>query len=170
MKYPSVYIFFLALSFSGCLDSETGGDDKIQSTDSAFDRKQRVKELELQIETLKWENSRLSLKIKTVDGSRLVMDKRTGLWHYDVERLPFSGRALENYPNGTPRGEAGFYKGQKDGMERFWWPNGKLQKEGQWFDGRANGVFKEWDEQGVLREVIRFKNGELSEIILEKKQ
>ena len=36
---------FLALSFSGCLDSETGGDDKIQSTDSAFDRKQRVKEL-----------------------------------------------------------------------------------------------------------------------------
>jgi antitoxin component YwqK of YwqJK toxin-antitoxin module len=53
-------------------------------------------------------------------------------------------------------------------MERFWWPNGKLKEEGHWFDGRANGVFKEWSSLGELEKVIRFKNGEIVEVILEK--
>ena len=156
--------------WSGCLDSDTSKEDEFKNNtgDSAFDRKKKLKELELTVETLKWENSRLSLKLKTVDGSSLVMDKVTGLWHYDVERIPFSGRASEVFPDGSPRGEADFFKGKKDGMERFWWPNGKLMEDGQWFDGRAHGVFRKWNEKGNLIEVIRYKNGELTEVILEK--
>ena len=41
-------------------------------------------------------------------------------------------------------------------------------EDGQWFDGRAHGVFRKWNEQGNLVEVIRYKNGELTEVILEK--
>ena len=168
-----LFIFFSIFTicfFSGCLDfgNDEESDSAPSTGESAFDRNQRLKELELQIESLKWENTRLSLKLKTVDGSALVMDKRTGLWHYDVERVPFSGRASEVFPDGSPRGEADFYKGRKDGMERFWWPNGKLKEEGHWFDGRANGVFKEWSNLGELEKVIRFKNGEIIEVILEK--
>jgi antitoxin component YwqK of YwqJK toxin-antitoxin module len=156
--------------WSGCFDPDSSKEDELKNNtgDSAFDRKKKLKELELTVETLKWENSRLSLKLKTVDGSSLVMDKVTGLWHYDVERIPFSGRASEVFPDGSPRGEADFFKGKKDGMERFWWPNGKLKENGQWFDGRAHGVFQKWNEKGNLIEVIRYKNGELTEVILEK--
>ena len=170
MRLIILLSIFTTVVFSGCLD--LGNEEESESIESpggsAFDRKQKLKELELQIESLKWENSRLSLKLKTVDGSGLVMDKRTGLWHYDVERIPFSGRASEVFPDGSPRGEADFYNGKKDGMERFWWPNGKLKEEGQWFDGRANGVFKEWNNLGELEKVIRFKNGDIIEVILEK--
>ena len=170
MKNFIIYPIFVICVLSGCFDSnnDVEEDSKANAGKSAFDRKQKLKELELQIETLRWENSRLSLKLKTVNGSGLVMDKRTGLWHYDVERVPFSGRASEVFPNGSPRGEADFHNGLKDGMERFWWPNGNMKEEGQWFNGRANGIFKKWNLQGQLEQVIRFRNGEIIEVILEK--
>jgi len=96
------------------------------------------------------------------------LDKRTGLWHHDVDRNPFTGRAIEVFPNDSPRGEADFHNGLKDGMERFWWPNGKLKEEGQWFAGKANGVFREWKENGETLKVVRYKNGQLVDIIYEK--
>ena len=170
MKFLLIFPIITAYFFTGCLDSKNSEEKtlNVSSGESAFARKQKLKELELKIDALKWENSRLSLKLKTVDGSGLVMDKITGLWHYDVERNPFTGRATEVFQNGSPHGEADFFKGKKDGMERFWWPNGKLKKEGQWFDGRENGVFKEWNNMGEPVKVIRFKNGEIIEVILDK--
>ena len=150
----------------GCLD--LGEEKEVPVVEeSALDRNQKIKELELKIETLQWENSRLSLKLKSVNGSSLVRDKITGLWHFDVEREPFSGRASEAFPDGSPRAEADFHMGKKDGMETFWWPNGKLKEQGQWFDGLENGVFQEWDEQGKPLKVVRYKNGQLIEVILE---
>lgn len=159
------WVFLLA----SCLDSDSQEDieQSQQSGESSINRIQKLKDQELLIDSLTWENSRLSLKLIRVDGGGLVMDKKTGLWHYDVERVPFTGRASEVFPDSSPRGEADFLNGRKDGMERFWWPNGKLKEQGQWFDGRANGLFRSWNEQGKLIKVIRYKNGELIEIILE---
>lgn len=157
---------WITIFLFGCLDF---GEEKEVPVveESALDRNQKIKELELKIETLQWENSRLSLKLKSVNGSSLVRDKITGLWHFDVEREPFSGRASEAFPDGSPRAEADFHMGKKDGMETFWWPNGKLKEQGQWFDGLENGVFREWDEQGKPLKVVRYKNGQLIEVILE---
>lgn len=153
---------FLFLGFTGCSDDEASSGSGEQ-TEGALDRSKRIRELETSLERLKWENSRLSLKIKTVNGASLVMDKKTGLWHHDVAREPFTGRVAEKYPNYSPRAEAGFLQGKKDGMERFWHPNGKLKSEGQWFDGQQNGVFREWDERGVLGKAVRYKNGQIIE-------
>ena len=114
---------------------------------------------------MKWENVRLSLKVRTVDGSALVRDKRTNLWHYDVEFEPFTGRAVEEFEPGKPRAEAHFLKGKKDGMERFWYENGILKEEGQWFNNQANGMMREWDEKGRLTKAVRYKNGELIEVL-----
>ena len=91
------------------------------------------------------------------------MDKKTGLWHHDVAREPFTGRVSEEYPDRSPRAEGGFLRGKKDGMERFWYPNGKLKSEGQWFDGKENGVFREWNEAGQLVRAVRYKNGQVIE-------
>ena len=118
------------------------------------------------MESLRWENIRLALKIETIDGASLVMDRVTGLWHNDVSREPFTGMILEKYPDQSPRAEAGFLKGKKDGMERFWYPERILKSEGQWFDGKENGIFREWDEQGKLIRVVRYKNGQLIENLM----
>ena len=165
-------VFFTSIScfcFFGCseFDSKEANDTDFEGGESTINRIQKLKDQEMVIDALKWENTRLSLKLKQVNGESLVKDKKTGLWHYDVERQPFTGRALEVFPDNSPRGEADFLKGKKDGMERFWWPNGELKEQGQWFDGRAHGVFKSWDQKGNLKKMSRYKNGELIEIILE---
>ena len=153
---------FLVLGFVGCSDDEASNGSGEQ-TEGALDRSKRIRELENALDKLKWENSRLSLKVKTVNGGSLVMDKKTGLWHHDVAREPFTGRVAEEYPDRSPRAEAGFLNGKKDGMERFWYPKGKLKSEGQWFDGKQNGVFREWNEGRKLIRATRYKNGQVIE-------
>ena len=162
MKWPRWILVCGCLVLAGCSDDEASSGSGEQ-TEGALDRSKRIRELETSLERLKWENSRLSLKIKTVNGASLVMDKKTGLWHHDVAREPFTGRVSEEYPDRSPRAEGGFLRGKKDGMERFWYPNGKLKSEGQWFDGKQNGVFREWNEAGQLVRAARYKNGQVIE-------
>ena len=84
-----VFVFLVVQN----LDSIETNDSDIEGGKSTINRIQKLKEQEMVIDTLKWENTRLSLKIKQVNGESLVKDKQTGLWHYDVERQPFTGRA-----------------------------------------------------------------------------
>ena len=71
MKLNFIWLTATLLFLVGCLDTETTSEEvsEEQLGDSAFGRKQQLKELKLKIETLQWENSRLSLKLKTVNGS-----------------------------------------------------------------------------------------------------
>lgn len=148
----------------GCEDEEPMLDVGVAG-ESALDRREKIRELEADLEVAQWENSRLRLKIRRVNGASLVRDKKTGLWHYDVERTPFTGRAVEMYEDGSPQAEAHFLEGQKDGMERFWYPNGQLKEEGQWFNNRANGLMRTWSEEGKLFKAVRYKNGDLIEVL-----
>jgi antitoxin component YwqK of YwqJK toxin-antitoxin module len=50
-------------------------------------------------------------------------------------------------------------------MERFWYRNGQLKEEGQWFNNRANGLMRSWDEKGKLSKAVRYKNGDLIEVL-----
>ena len=102
-----------------------------------------------------------------MNGRRLVRDKKTNLWHYDVERTPYTGKAVEFQDDGNPLVEAYFLKGKRDGLERFWFENGKLKTEGQWFNGKKNGIFRKWSEQGKLVLMQRFKADVLEETLLD---
>ena len=135
---------------------------------SDFERNERIENLGKELDILKWENSRLALKLKAVDGADLVRHRVTGLWHHDVSREPFTGRAFETHPDGSPKGEASFLKGRQDGISRLWHEGGKRKRESQWFDGRLHGLFREWNESGRLIEEKRFKNGELVEVIVQR--
>jgi len=163
-KLLSLVLCFVVSMFMGCEENDaiTNGGD---SGESALSRREKIKELEADLEVAKWENVRLNLKVRRVNGAALVRDKTTSLWHYDVERTPFTGRAVEEYEDGTPRAEAHFLEGQKDGMERFWYRNGQLKEEGQWFNNRANGLMRSWDEKGKLSKAVRYKNGDLIEVL-----
>ena len=159
-----ITIFSLVFLTVSCFDDEEEESTE-KSGGNALDRREKIRQLELDVETLKWENSRLFLKVRSVNGSSLVKDKRSGLWHFDVERTPYTGKATENFSDGSPRAEASFLKGKKDGVERFWYSNGKLKEESQWFDGLANGIIRTWSEDGRLIRAVRYKKGELIEII-----
>lgn len=162
MNLPRWILACGCLLLAGCSDDEAPSGSEKQAG-GALDRSKRIRELETSLDRLKWENSRLSLKIETVNGQSLAMDKKTGLWHNDVARQPFTGRVAEEYPDRSPRAEAGFLNGKKDGMERFWYPNGQLKSEGQWFEGKQNGVFRQWSEEGKVIRVVRYKNGQVIE-------
>jgi len=155
---------FCTLLICGCEEDQPSPVSE-QRGESALSRRERIRELETDVQVLKWENVRLSLKVRTVDGSSLVRDKTSNLWHYDVEFEPFTGRAVEQYEDGKPRAEAHFLNGKKDGMERFWYPSGILKEEGQWFDNQANGMMRAWDKAGELTKAVRYKNGELIEVL-----
>ena len=62
-------------------------------------------------------------------------------------------------------GGGSLLEGQKDGMERFWYSNGRLKEEGQWFNNRPNGLMRAWDEEGKLTKAVRYKNGDLIEVL-----
>lgn len=161
----TVPIFVISIFLSLGCEEEKVVIPRNQSGESALTRREKIRELEADLDVAKWENVRLSLKMRKVDGSSLVRDTQTGLWHFDVERTPFTGLAVESFKDGNPRAEAQFLDGQKDGMERFWYPNGKLKEEGQWFDNQANGLMRSWDEEGKLLKAVRYKNGQLIEIL-----
>ncbi len=159
-------LFSLLLSLFGCTDSAEPKKNHDQD-ENALGRREKIKLLESELESLRWENSRLALKIRTEDGKRLVRDKKTGLWHFDVERVPYTGMVVEKFSDGSPRAEASFLKGRKDGMERFWHANGSLKEESHWFDGQADGIMRIWTEKGALEKILRYKRGQLIEVIKE---
>ena len=166
MRRLPVILFLSFLLQVGCSDPvETVEGTK--NDQGAISRKERIRVLESQLESLKWENARLTMKIRTVNGATLVKDKKTGLWHHDVERVPYTGMVVEKYADGSPRAEASFLKGRKDGMERFWFSNGQIKEESHWFDGLANGLMTHWTETGEIKRVLRYKKGDLIEVLKE---
>jgi hypothetical protein len=159
-KCSSLFIV-LFLTF-GCSDSVNTEESKKES------REVQLNSLESKVDSLEWELSRLILKIRTVNGGNLVRDKTTNLWHHDVERVPFTGKAIEYQDGRIPLAEAYFMKGQRDGTERFWFSNGKMKTEGHWYEGKRNGFFKEWNEDGTLISVEKYEENNLVESILDK--
>lgn len=157
-------LFILCSFFCSCLEEEAEGS-KNSSKEEETANNNKILELEKEITLLKWENSRLSLKLRSVDGAALVRDVQTNLWHFDVERTPYTGNATENFKNGKPRAEASFLKGKRDGVARYWHENGILKLEEQWFDGKEDGLFREWDDEGQLLKALRYKRGELIEVL-----
>jgi len=160
----SSLVIFSSLFQTSCLEEEAEGS-KNSSKEEETANNNKILELEKEITLLKWENSRLSLKLRSVDGAALVRDVQTNLWHFDVERTPYTGNATENFKNGRPRAEASFLRGKRDGVARYWHENGILKLEEQWFDGKEDGLFREWGEEGQLLKALRYKRGELIEVL-----
>ena len=76
-----LFCFFLC----SCLENESS-DSGQNAKEAENEMKNKILALEQELEVLRWENSRLSLKLRSVDGASLVRDIQTNLWHFDVER------------------------------------------------------------------------------------
>jgi len=152
---------------AGCGEEEESGGG---GTPGALEQGERITELEHEVEVLRWERSRLALKVRTVDGGEMTRDKLTGLWHHDVHREPFTGRAVQKFPDGTLEADASFMNGREDGTQRYWYPNGKVREEAQWLEGQRHGIHRLWSPQGKLVLMERHKRGRLAETLLDNRK
>ncbi|WP_158502004.1 toxin-antitoxin system YwqK family antitoxin [Vitiosangium sp. GDMCC 1.1324] len=79
---------------------------------------------------------------------------------------PFTGIAVEFFPDGTLQSEVPHVNGIRHGLVRAWHPSGQLRKESNLWYGGLHGYRREWDEQGhLVAEVL----GELGIAIAEKR-
>ena len=146
------------LALVGC--SSEGGDGQ-GDQESSVVQSEEVTKLTRSNESLAWELERLRLKVITVDSADMVRyPPKTGLWHYDVEVKPFTGRAVNKFENGKPKHDASFYEGKLDGVEKYWHPNGQVWKEKMWLEGEYHGFVTEWDANGNIMSRKRFHRGE----------
>jgi MORN repeat variant len=63
---------------------------------------------------------------------------------------PFTGVAVEFFPDGTLWSEVPHLKGVRHGVTRQWYPSGKLRDEISYWEGGLHGYHRVWDEQGRL--------------------
>jgi hypothetical protein len=63
---------------------------------------------------------------------------------------PFTGVAVEFFPDGALCSEVPHLDGVRHGWVRAWYPSGQLRKEANLWQGGLHGYKREWDEQGGL--------------------
>ncbi|MEM7369005.1 MAG: membrane-binding protein [Bacteroidota bacterium] len=88
--------------------------------------------------------SLLTYSIPAVDIplDSLSLHKWEGVWK--VNGQPYSGYALQLYPNGLLRTKTGFFNGKKQGPSRAYFPDGKLQHITPYHENLVHGEVKNW--------------------------
>ncbi len=90
-----------------------------------------------------------------------VGDEQLMLW----KGQPFTGVAVEYFPDGKLCSEVPHVDGVEYGLMRAWHPSGQLRKEASLWEGGLHGYRRIWNEQGrLLSETL----GELGIAIAEK--
>ena len=79
---------------------------------------------------------------------------------------PFTGVAVEFFPDGTLQSEVYHVNGLAHGPSRGWYPSGRLRDEMTLWYGALHGYKREWDEQGRL---VSESLGELGIGVAEKR-
>ncbi|PTL76556.1 toxin-antitoxin system YwqK family antitoxin [Vitiosangium sp. GDMCC 1.1324] len=91
-----------------------------------------------------------------------IGDEQLMVW----EGKPFTGIAVEFFPDGKLQSEVPHLDGVEHGLKRAWYPSGQLGKEANLWYGSLHGYLRKWDEQGRL---IHEMLGELGVGIAEKR-
>ena len=66
------------------------------------------------------------------------------------KQRPFTGIAVDFFPNGAPWSEVPHLDGLRHGLAREWYPSGQLKDEINYWQGGLHGYHREWNEQGRL--------------------
>ena len=73
-----------------------------------------------------------------------------GLFLDPATQKPFTGVALEHYPNGQLSKEFHIKNGKFHGVAREWYKSGQPSSVTEFTDGEHNGKNTEWNENGSL--------------------
>ncbi len=94
---------------------------------------------------------------KTVDGEMLV--KWNGIYFYDLQTQPFSGRAVSRFPSGEIRYEAHLKAGKPHGAVAIYFQSGKKQFEGYYEKGLRHGIETNWHLNGNKHFQVNYRSG-----------
>jgi len=70
---------------------------------------------------------------------------------YLLGETPFSGFAIETFPEGNLATQMSLMRGRQDGVTRRWHPNGQLESEKSFREGKPHGRHREWQVDGTLK-------------------
>ena len=63
---------------------------------------------------------------------------------------PYTGKAYENYENGSKMLEMELKEGKLNGVKNSYYEDGKKQYEETYAEGKKNGKSTDWNDKGVL--------------------
>jgi len=87
-----------------------------------------------------------SINIKELDA----LQDKIGAWYYTLNNIPYTGCAIQYYPNGIMAAESNFVNGYQEGIQRIWFQNGQLMAETNYSNNIPHGKCIEWYEDGTL--------------------
>jgi antitoxin component YwqK of YwqJK toxin-antitoxin module len=70
---------------------------------------------------------------------------------YLLGNTPFSGFAIETFPDGSLQTQVALMHGLQDGVTRRWHPNGQLESEQEFRNGKPHGWHRKWEPDGTLQ-------------------
>lgn len=77
-----------------------------------------------------------------VEYAQLKLNRQKGIWA--LAETPFSGYALQFYPDGTLKSKTGFLRGKKQGLSLEYYPDGHLRQQAQFHQNKLHGYVKNW--------------------------
>ena len=92
-----------------------------------------------------------------VPKDNLKLNTSEGNWYY--KNIPFTGKAIVNYPNNKIQEEILYFKGKKNGVSSKYFINGTIQKKSFYKNNQLDGIVKTWWENGNLASESIYKNG-----------
>ena len=86
---------------------------------------------------------------------------------FTKDGIPFSGRAVQHYPDGTLKSRWNFVDGLLDGLVEEWYENAQRSTYKIYKKGMRHGITRYWDENGTPTKQVLYKNDEEIEEIPE---
>jgi len=93
----------------------------------------------------------------TVLKENLKLNPSEGNWYY--KGVPFTGKAIVNYPNNKIQEEVLYFEGKKNGVSTKYFIYGKIEKKSFYKNNQLEGIVKSWWENGSLSSESIYKNG-----------
>ncbi len=96
---------------------------------------------------------------KVVYKASTDLVNRDGLVYEEDSDTPFTGTAVDQWPNGQKKAEIEYLAGKRQGKESSWTEKGQKLYEGENFSGKSSGKLRMWHENGQQAAYIEMRNG-----------
>lgn len=77
-------------------------------------------------------------------------ESREGLVYEVGSAMPFTGKILYPYEDGSPKMSRQYREGLAEGLVQLWYVNGRLRSETSYVAGRKEGLFRAYFDNGQM--------------------